>query len=99
MSADHHNRSADARPKRREGVAHDLDDDGAVALFDRAGLRLLVLDPIGAGVWTLADGTRTCSEITDELLRVYATEPRERVLQDVETFLATLARDQLLDFV
>ena len=87
-----------SRPKRRDDVAHDLDEDGAVALFDRAGLRLLVLDPVGSGVWALADGTRTRDEIVDEMLTVFDV-PRERVTEDVDRFLEMLARDALLDFV
>jgi hypothetical protein len=86
------------RPRRKEGVAHDLAEDGAIALFDRAGLRLLVLDPVGAGVWSLADGTRTRDEIVDEMLLVFDV-PRARVADDVDHFLETLAHDGLLDFV
>jgi hypothetical protein len=95
-----HNQPSDRsrRPRQREGVAHDLAEDGTVALFDRAGLRLLVLDPIGAGVWVLADGSRTRDEIVDELLLAFDV-PRSQVEIDVERFLDTLARDALLDFV
>jgi hypothetical protein len=86
------------RPRRRDGVAHDLSEDGVVALFDRDGLRLLVLDPIGSGVWSLADGTRTRDEIVDEMLAVFS-EPRDRVTADVDRFLDELARSGLMDFV
>jgi hypothetical protein len=85
------------RPRRREGIAHDLADDGEVALFDRAGLRLLVLDPIGSGVWSLADGSRTEGEIVDEMLAVFTDVSRERVAADVGQFLEALSRDGLLD--
>ena len=86
------------RPRRREGVAHDLAEDGQIALFDRAGLRLLVLDAIGSGVWWLADGTRTQDEIVAEILLVFDA-PRASVTTDVARFLEQLARDGLLDFV
>jgi hypothetical protein len=86
------------RPLRREGVAHELAEDGTVALFDRAGLRLLVLDPIGSGVWSLADGSHTRDDIVDELLAVFQV-PRAQVVDDVDRFLDALAADSLLDFV
>lgn len=83
-------------PIRRDGIAHHLEEDGAVALFDRGGQRLLVLDSIGSGIWSLADGSRTRDEIVDELLAVFEV-PRAQVEADVDRFLATLARDGLMD--
>jgi len=70
-----------------------------VALFDRAGLKLLVLDPVGSGVWSLADGTRTCDQIVDEVLAVFPDARREQVEGDVDRFLDQLAEGALLDFV
>jgi hypothetical protein len=87
---------ADQRPRRKDDVTHHLDDDGVVALFDRAGLRLLVLDDVGSGVWVLADGTRTLEEIVDEVVASFAA-PRAQVAEDVSAFFETLVAASLVD--
>ncbi len=67
-----------------------------MALYDREGKRLLVLDPIGSGVWLLADGAHTIEQIVDEILDVFPVS-RETVSADVERFIASLAQDSLMD--
>ena len=84
-----------SKPRRRAEVAHVLEEDGSIALFDRAGARLLVLDPIGAGVWCLADGTRSRIEIVNEIRGVFDV-PVERVSADVDSFLAEMSRSGML---
>jgi len=97
VSSEEDIRPENRRPKRLDGVAHDLEEDGVIALFDRTGLRLLVLDTIGSGVWMLADGTRTRDQIVDEILLVFDA-PRSEVVADVDRFLEALARHALLEF-
>ena len=84
-----------SKPRRREELAHVLEEDGSIALFDRVGSRLLVLDPIGAGVWCLADGTRSRNEIVSEIVSIFDV-PSARVSADVDAFLAEMGRTGML---
>lgn len=83
------------RPLRAPVEIHELTEQGETALFDRNGARLVVLNAVGAGVWHLADGSRTVDEIVDEILEALPAD-RTRVLEDVESFLTELETQGLL---
>lgn len=75
-------------PRRRSGIAHEVEGSGTV-IYDRTGRRLLVLNDVGAAVWYLVDDQRTTEDIADEVSAVFPREASS-VRADVEVFLESL---------
>jgi hypothetical protein len=72
-----------------------VDVDGETVLLDRRTGALHQLNPSGAAIWSLLDGSRTVGSIVDELSATFGVEP-DGVARDVDEFLCMLARLGLL---
>jgi hypothetical protein len=76
-------------PFRADAVAHELEDEGQVVVYDAEHNQLIVLNELGAAVWFLVDGRRTVAEITEEVGGAFQIDMAE-VGRDVEGFLGAL---------
>jgi pyrroloquinoline quinone biosynthesis protein D len=85
----------DAKPRLRRGarLQHSEAQGGFVLL---APERVFKADPIAAEILKRCDGVKTVGEISDELAAAHSA-PRERVLADVTTLLASLLEKKLLE--
>ena len=84
------------RPTRRDELVQTIESDGETILYDADGRRLLVLNDVAAGVWTLLDGEHTVEQITDLIVETLSAD-RAQVHADVEAFLGQLDEHALLD--
>lgn len=83
-------------PKPRPAVVHELPETGETVLCDLEGARLVVLNAVGAAVWSLLDGARSIDAIVDVIVETLGAE-RDVVRRDVEAFVASLAAQGLVD--
>ena len=83
-------------PKRLDLTVHEIEEEGETVLYDAKGKRLLVLNPVGAGVWSLCDGEHTVAAIADLIVEVLGAD-RTRVVADVERFLDELEHEGLIE--
>lgn len=65
--------------------------DGELLVYDAAREQLLRLNPMGALIWRLCDGTRTRAEILG-LLRSGWPEAGDQVDRDLDAVLAVMRR-------
>jgi len=84
-------------PIRSDRPVSEVDERGDTVLYDQAGGRLLVLNDVGAGVWTLIDGQRSVVEIA-QLVVEHLPAEREQVEDDVAAFIDTLREQNLVDW-
>lgn len=84
-------------PKRTSKPVSEVDERGETVLYDQAGGKLLVLNDVGAGVWSLVDGARSVAEIA-RLVHEHLPADVQQVERDVERFFADLERHELLAF-
>lgn len=83
-------------PRRIPCATHDVDGTGEVVVLDAHGERLHVLNPVGAAVFDLADGSRDLAAMVDVLASVFPL-PKERLRDDVEAFVADLRERGLIE--
>ena len=83
-------------PTRRDVLVHEIEEAEETVLYDAKGRRLLVLNPVGAGVWALCDGEHTVTQIVEAILDALPAE-RARVQADVEAFLRELEDNELIE--
>jgi hypothetical protein len=76
-------------PLRADTVAHELEDERQVVLYDAEHKQLLVLTELGAAVWFLMNGQRSEAEISQQIVGALAVNAAE-VARDVEAFLQAL---------
>ncbi|HET7413711.1 MAG TPA: pyrroloquinoline quinone biosynthesis peptide chaperone PqqD [Pararhizobium sp.] len=84
-----------SRPRLPKGVRTRFDETRELWLL-LGPERTLELDEIGAAILEQVDGTRSLGAIIDILADRYA-EPRDRVADDVRTFLNSLVERRMLD--
>lgn len=85
----------DSAPRRNPDVVDArLADDEAVLLHLESGA-YHELNPVGARIWDLVDGTRGTGEITDTL-RGQVTDPPEDLEAIVANYLAELRERDLI---
>jgi hypothetical protein len=63
--------------------------DGELVLLNIEGKELLGLNPVGARIWDLIDGTRAVDEIVDVLAGEFEAT-HDQLARDVDGFLAQL---------
>lgn len=63
--------------------------DGQAVLISPQERELHCLNEVGTDIWSLADGSRTLTQIAQEMTRLYQVTPEE-ALQDVLTFAQVL---------
>lgn len=72
-------------------VAHELADEGKLALFDETESELLVLNSLGAAVWTRLDGERSLGDLAAEIAsEVQGAPSQAEVFQAIKYFLTGL---------
>jgi hypothetical protein len=84
-------------PFRADTVAHELEDEGQVVVYDAEHNQLLVLNEIGAAVWFLVDGCRTVTQITEQVAGAFQANVAD-VGRDVEAFLGALEARGLIEY-
>lgn len=68
---------------------------GAPALIDPYRRTMLALDPVGADIWRLLDGTRPLAAVVDALAASYDVG-RDVLYADVQAFIAELEKRELV---
>jgi pyrroloquinoline quinone biosynthesis protein D len=84
------------RPKRSERTLSQDFADGTIAVLDPTGERVLMLNPTGAAVWALCDGTRTVEDIAAFVHAHTSGATLGQVRGDVASLLAELVAAGLL---
>jgi pyrroloquinoline quinone biosynthesis protein D len=84
------------RPRRADRAISQDFADGTIAVLDPTGERVLMLNPTGAAVWALCDGTRTVDDIAVFVHAHTSGAALDQVRGDVESLLGELARAGLL---
>jgi len=74
-------------------TAYQLDDD--LVLYDTRTAEAHVLNLSAAKIWQLCDGSRSISDLADELSRSYALDPA-RAQADVDELVSSLQAAGLL---
>lgn len=82
-------------PNRLAGLIWREVDDGTVIVSPTAG-KIRVLNQIGSTIWELVDGTRSVTAIEAQLVEIFTDVPRERISQDLQTFLTDLTNRGLV---
>lgn len=86
-----------ARPLAAPQVsAYELDDD--LVLYDTRTTQAHILNLSAAKIWALCDGSRSVSELADELVTTYALD-RSLVQTDVRELVGSLHAAGLLTLV
>lgn len=85
----------DARPRLAPKVRlrHDAKTDRYLLLYPEKGMQL---NPTAAAIVRLCTGERTVAEIIAALAEQYASQPREVIEREVNTFLAALTERALV---
>jgi hypothetical protein len=65
------------------------------ALIDPYRRTMVPLDPVGADIWRLLDGTRSRKAVVDELLESYAVD-EATLTRDVVLFFNELAKREMI---
>ncbi len=78
-----------SRPRRLECTTHENGDTGELLVLDPGGERVIVLNPVGAAVFGLCDGTRGREDIVRILVETLRVDPGVATA-DVERFLTEL---------
>jgi PqqD family protein of HPr-rel-A system len=76
-------------PVANPEVAVEADDDGALLFHPDTG-EVQVLNPTGAYLFGLLDGSRSSKDLVDCLMREYAIADRQAAEKDVDDFLTAL---------
>ena len=84
------------RPRRAHRALSQDFADGTIAVLDPRGERVLLLNPTGAAVWALCDGTRTVEEIATFIHAHTSGAALDQVRGDVESLLGELGGAGLL---
>ena len=84
------------RPRRADRALSQDFEDGTIAVLDPTGERVLLLNPTGAAVWALCDGTRTVDDIAAFVHAHTSGAALEQVRGDVESLLGELGQAGLL---
>ncbi len=71
--------------------------DGEAILVHPAQGKVRVLNPVGARIWELADGSRDLGALAGAIAAEYDVSP-ERALADVTTFCEDLVRRGVMAF-
>lgn len=83
------------RPQRTD-TALDVDIDGHRLIYDTVDRSVQLLDPVGAVIWSVLDGSASVDELSDELSAAFAV-PRDQMVAELTTFVQQLGRNRLLD--
>ena len=83
-----------ALPRTRPGLAERI-IDGEALIVNAEGGEILVLNEVGAFVWTLLDGSHAVSAIVDGVLAEFDVDPAT-ARNDVEAFLESLQQRNAL---
>ena len=83
-----------SRPAVRDGLVTESIDDELV-IFDPVTAKVHQLDPLGALVWQLLDGTATVGELIAELADGFGV-PKRRVRADLDALFEKLVYEELL---
>jgi hypothetical protein len=84
------------RPRRADRAISQDFADGTIAVLDPTGERVLMLNPTGAAVWALRDGTRTVDDIAAFVHAHTSGAALDQVCGDVDSLLGELVRAGLL---
>jgi pyrroloquinoline quinone biosynthesis protein D len=84
------------RPRRADRAISQDFADGTIAVLDPTGERVLMLNPTGAAVWALCDGTRTVDDIAAFVHAHTSGAALGQVRGDVESLLGELVKAGLL---
>lgn len=82
-------------PIRSQGLLSERTADGIVIVSPTSG-RLRVLNPLGASIWSLLDGSRTVCEIKLALQQQFAEVPATQIQHDLVAFLKELMKRGLI---
>jgi hypothetical protein len=83
-----------ATPRTRPGLAERI-IDGEALIVNAEGGEILVLNEVGAFLWTRLDGRHPVSELVDDLLGEFDVDPAT-ARNDVEAFLTSLQQRNAL---
>lgn len=81
---------------RRSTSALDVDIDGHRLVYDTVDRSVRLLDPLGAVIWSVLDGSASVDELSDELSAAFAV-PRDQMVADLTGFVHQLGHNGLLD--
>jgi hypothetical protein len=84
-----------SRPAVRDGLTTE-EIDGELLVFDPVAVRIHQLDPLGALVWQLLDGSATVDELVEDLAEGFGA-PEDRVRGDLAALLEKLEEEMLLE--
>ena len=80
--------------RRQDNIWQDI--GGEVVILDETGTQICLLNETAALIWTLADGTRTITEIANDVCERFQVSPQEDVA-DVHEFSAQLLEAGLVE--
>ncbi len=83
------------KPMARKGLAERI-IDGQALIVNAEGGEILVLNEVGAFVWTLLDGTRSVASLVESVLAEFDVDPATARV-DVEAFLSGLEARKALE--
>jgi hypothetical protein len=86
----------DMRPQRVEGVLRRDLPSGECMLLEPQAALALVLNPVGAAIWDLCDGTRSLTDMASLLVEHFAETALEQVQADVQALVKQLIDTQML---
>lgn len=75
---------------------HRVDDTGDLILHDPQSGAMAVLNPVGAAIFELLDGSRHVEDIAELLAEAFPAVPPVQLERDVRAFLADLANRGLI---
>jgi hypothetical protein len=78
------------KPLRKDGIlSRQLGDEWL--LYDEANSSVHVINSVAEFVWRMCDGSRTLSDIENEIQRTFAVSPAASVRQDLEGIIQKFA--------
>ncbi len=83
------------KPKKSEDVTLTEADDESI-LYDSIKGLIHILNPTGAAIWDLCDGSHTVEDIAECICKNFESDNIEAVRKDVEEYLAQLKEMELI---
>ncbi len=79
-------------------VLREEDEDGGL-LFNPDTNQIKVLNPTGLFVWNLCNGNNTASVMVEEMGKVFAEVPEEKVGKEIDNFLKEMVASGFVGIV